>query len=395
MGVDARFGELNMRTKNGLLTKNGLFLCAFFLLEACASSPKPVAQIAPSGGEASLQFSRDARSTMSVLPATQALEARKELQKRKELSIELMASVAELGLIAGHFDEAAEQARGVIKMDFKNAEGMKTLLKVYIFSRRPQEALLLADNALQVQPRDPDVIGLKGLAYYYLNDPFAARDQWRKALEVNPGHVPSQMSLAVLYFQNRNISQAGIGFERVLAIQPSNTDAQIGKALVLDVQGQSVQARERLEKIAADNPRAALVHYNLAVIERDRFENYEKALTHMDAYLKVAPKERTTMERALGMREELRSLIAKKKLNKLSDDELRQLAKKSSQAREQQKAAVSNSPAAVPANAPANAPVSASVNASPADPLTVAPKVEHQKPLGTGDDVESLEDAIR
>ncbi len=353
---------------------------AAFGIVACATSPKPVAQVAPTGDEMTLEFSRDSRSSMAELPSERALESRAEILKRKELSVALMASVAELSFLGGKLEEAAEQARAVIKRDFKNAEAMRTLIKVYIFSKQPREALLLADNALQVQPRDADIIALKGLAYYFLNDPFSARDLWKKALEIHPGHVSSQMNLGVLYFQNRNIAQAGACFERVLAVQPQNGDAQIGKALVLDVQGQSAQAKELLLKVARDNGNPPLVQYNLAMIERERFDDYEKALEHIENYLKSAPKERVSVEGALATREELRALVAKKKQGKLSDEELRRLAKKSTQARDAEEA---KSPQAKPAEP------------QPSPAVREIPEDRKTKSKSSGDDAESLEDAIR
>jgi tetratricopeptide (TPR) repeat protein len=365
-----------------------VFFFAALGFAACATSPKPVAQIAPTGDEVTLQFSRDSRSAMSELPAERALESRKELQKRKDFTLETMSSVAELGFLGGKLEEAAEEARAVIKKDFKNAEAMKTLIKVYVFSKQPREALLLADNALQVQPRSPDIIGLKGLAYYFLNDFFSARDLWKKALEIHPGHVPSQMNLAALYFQNQNMAQAGAGFERVLAVQPQNVDAQIGKALVLDLQGQSEQARELLQKVARENPTASLVQFNLAVMERDRFENYEKALEHMENCLKSSPKERSSMERALAAREELRALVAKKKMGKLSDEELRQLAKKSAQARDADD--VKTHPTKTPEVVPSVTSPSASSQASQASPER--PSVKQKAPV---DETDNLEDALR
>jgi tetratricopeptide (TPR) repeat protein len=355
-------------------------LLASFFVVACATTSKPVAQVAPGGREASLQFSRDAKSSMSELPASDALEARAELAKRENLSVELLASIAELGVLGNKLENAAEAARNVLKIDFKNADAMKTLIKVQIFSGRPREAILLSDNALQVQPRDADIFALKGLAFYFLGDAFAARGLWKQALELNPGHIPSHMNLAVLYFQNRNVMRAGAGFERVLALQPSHVDAQIGRALVLDMQGQSALARERLEHVAAENKTAALVFYNLAVLERDRFENYEKALEHMDAYLKISKKDRAGVERAIAMREDLKALVAKKKLGKISDDELRQMAKRSAQAREN---------------------LQSEDEAKPAPDLKPVPKVEPSKVgdrvrgASQGEDVESLEDALR
>jgi tetratricopeptide (TPR) repeat protein len=359
---------------------NAVLMILSFALGACASTPKSVGQVAPDGRDVSLQFSRDSRSMLFYQPVDEALAVRTAFQQRQEQTIELLASIAELSLIGNRPDEAAEQARSVLKRDFKNAEAMKTLLKVFILGKRYHEALLLAENALQIRPRDADIICLKGLVFYLLEDSFSARDSWKKVLEIDAGNLAAQMNLAALYFLNRNVGQAGSGFDRVLAIQPHNPDALVGKALVLDLQGNSDEARRLLNELAVTNKKSPLVNYNLAVIERERFEDYESAFEHMDMYLREASKDRGNTERAIAQREELRSLIAKKKAKKLSDDDLRELAKKSSQTL--QSTAEDTRPSA-PAAGAAAAPVA-----------PVAPIAPVERPV-RNDEVQSLEDAIR
>jgi tetratricopeptide (TPR) repeat protein len=307
-------------------------LTAALTLVGCASTSKPVAQVSHSGREATLQFSRDSRSMLSRIPTEEAQKSRERLLERKEKTTEILESIAELSLLAGRSDEAAAQARDLLKRDFKNLGALKTLIKVSLFSKRYHEALLLVENGLQMAPKDSDLLNLAGLAHFLMDDVFLARESWKRALAANPQHIPSQMNMSAIYFYNRNLALAGRGFERVLAQQPENVDAKVGRALVVDAQGGSEEARALLQETLKGHRKSSLLLFNLAMIERDRFANYEQALDYLDDYLELVKKERANMEKVVAQREELRLLVAKRKAKKLTDDEIRNLAKRSNQA---------------------------------------------------------------
>lgn len=305
-------------------------------LGACASSAgrAPLSRQTGAQGDTqvTLQLSRDPRSLNALRAQKEATAARADLLARKDLSETLLSSVAELSFLAGRSEDAAREARALLKRDLKNVEAMKTLLKCSLFQGRLDEALLIANNALGLSPRDPDLFALRGLVHYGLGDTVDAREDWKRGLALNPTHIPSQMNLATLYFQNRFMNLAGSGFERVLAIQPENLDAQVGRALVLNAQGNGADARTRLAAILENHPKNQLVLYNLAMIERDRFQNYEVALKHIERYLELGGQDRTGLERALAHRDALRNLVLAKKTRNLSDDELREMANRTSQA---------------------------------------------------------------
>ena len=154
----------------------------------------------------------------------------------------------------------------------------------------------------------------------------------------------------------------------------------------MDLQGNSEEAKRILTEVLVADKKAPLVRYNLAVIERDRFQNFEQALDHLDVYLREAQKDRGTAERAIAMREELRVLIARKKEKKLTDEQLRDIAKKSAQSRRSDvDIPPSKSPdAAATGNTEKNKPAPAPSSISP---VSNGPT--------NSNNAQSLEDAIR
>ena len=284
-----------------------------------------VVEVSDDGKGATLQLSRDSKSLLAVDLASEAKTARQELKARKELSLQLMNSIAELSLLSGNPGQAALEARALLKRDLKNTDAMKTLIKVSLAQNRPEEAILMAENAIAVQPRDADLQCLKGLAEYLVGDSLAARQSWKKALEINPTHVSAHMNLGTLYYHNRNVQLAGAAFEKALALQPQNPDALIGKALVMSAQGQAEPAKQLLVQLLQRSPKSSLVLYNLAVLEKEKFQNFAAAMDYTERYLATAKGDRRSTEKFIAQREELKVLMAKRQ-GPMSDQQLRELA---------------------------------------------------------------------
>lgn len=304
------------------------------VLASCASSGPRVSQVSGNGQETVIELSADPGSLLAAKPVSAAEEARKALKERKDASAVMMASVAELTLLAGKVDEAAQEARELLKKDFRNVNAMRTLVKVLITQKKYSEAIMMASNSLQVHARDADLMSLKGLAHYLNGEIYDARGSWQEAVRMQPGCVSALMNLGALYFANGSPQLAGAYFEKALLRVPNHLDAQVGKALVLSVQGKESEARTRLEVLVKEYPESSLVLYNLAVIERDRFENYEKSIQYVDKYIKVVESQRDRVERAVAMREEMKVELARKNQS-LTDEQVRQMAQKSSQAVQQ------------------------------------------------------------
>jgi tetratricopeptide (TPR) repeat protein len=317
--------NLSLTTVSPFLKSVSLVLGALFVISCASRSEKKVVELSDNGQGATLQLSRDSRSTLFLDVTKEAQEARAELLARKEVSQELLNSIAELSLLAGNPDDAAKEARELLKKDLKNMSAMRTLVKVQIARNRPEQALLIAENALRDNARDADMLGLQGLGHFISGDLLAARSSWKKGVDANPSHIPSLMNLGVLYYQNRNLQLSGSYFEKVLALQSQNSDALIGKALVLSGQGQWESAKVLLTELLQSSPKSQLALYNLAIIEKERFKNFDLALGYTERYLAVVKNNRVATEKFIAQREELKGILAKKS-GPVTDEQLRKMA---------------------------------------------------------------------
>jgi tetratricopeptide (TPR) repeat protein len=234
-------------------------------------------------------------------------------------------------LLVGHMTrDAAEQARVILKRDLRNVRALKTLIKAALIERRPHEALVLVGNASNLSASDAELFSFEGLAQFQLNNPLYAKALWNKALSLDPNHIPTLMNTGVLLFQNGHSKKAGALFDRVLTIQPQHLDAQVGRALVMSSEGQSEEAVASLDEILKRSGENALVLENLANISRDRLKDYKRAARYVDRTLAMGKVDRRTIETAVGMKQELRRLMATQEKN-LSDENLREMASRSPQ----------------------------------------------------------------
>ncbi len=307
-----------------------LGLCsAVLLLAACKTSGSQVSDSSGKARTVDVQRSSDAESFLSQKAPEAAIKARNNITAGSPNTADgLLLTVAELSLLGNDSTKAREAARSRLKSNFNDVEAMNVLIRAAVSEGKRAEAKLLVENALAADSRNAATLNLKGLIHFQEKELIEAREAWKLALKYDPTHQSAMMNLGALYFQNRNIDHAGILFERILAQQPAHLDARVGFALVRYAQGKPEEGRALLQKVVSTDDSSPLVHYNLAIIERDGFQNFPKALAHMERFIEVTariPSARKSMEGGLQVASQLRSLLANEK-QKLSDADLRSMA---------------------------------------------------------------------
>lgn len=106
----------------------------------------------------------------------------------------------------------------------------------------------------------------------------------KQALAVSPDNLPLILLLANAYVDQFSLEDAREQFERALAIEPSDPAAKTGIAHLLNLNGKTSEAVLRLEQVCAESPNHApawLLRAQLALTEdeaEDAREWYEKAV---------------------------------------------------------------------------------------------------------------------
>lgn len=86
------------------------------------------------------------------------------------------------------------------------------------------------------------------------------------AYKQNPKDVKTLLTLGDAYLQANRPDDANKIFVEVLAIDPKNSDARAGMALVTMAKGDVAKAQSELEAVIKDDPNSQSAHYDLAII---------------------------------------------------------------------------------------------------------------------------------
>jgi tetratricopeptide (TPR) repeat protein len=176
---------------------------------------------------------------------------------------------AELAAAAGnrgdYFNKAVESYKAALKADPNATFISEELSDLYIQSGRLREAVVEAEDALKQNPADLNARRLLARIYTrMIGDSQANRidenmvkkaiEQYQKITEGDPKDVESWLMLGRLDKIAQNSTDAMKAYQKALAIDPDNEDANTGLAMVYADLGDNKAAADLLRKITEKNP---------------------------------------------------------------------------------------------------------------------------------------------
>jgi len=171
------------------------------------------------------------------------------------------ALASQLALLKGDSQTAGREASIALKLEPRNFNAAKLLVKALIQDKKFTEAVALIENILKQVPGDLDMMGNLGIAYLGLKDKEKARLAFSRLLEASPENSKALAMLTALTADND------------LARATQIVEAQIGKApkaaghymLFGDLQARqknydaALAAFEKAQELAPDNPQPYIV----------------------------------------------------------------------------------------------------------------------------------------
>jgi len=121
-----------------------------------------------------------------------------------------------------------------------------------------------------------------------LNEPEQARDAYRRALELNPDHVPARVNLGRLLHERKQVKLAEVHYRIALTGEPENTTALFNLGVALEDLGRLDEAAQTYEATVRAEPKHADAHYNLARLY-ERLGKKALAIRHLKAYQTIRP----------------------------------------------------------------------------------------------------------
>ena len=119
------------------------------------------------------------------------------------------------------------------------------------------------------------------------SDHGAAREAYRAALALDPGHVEAHVNLGCLEHEAGNLEDAEEHYRAALAAHPQHAIARFDLAVVLEDLGRDRDALRAYEAVLVDDPACAEAHHNLARL-CERTGDRASALRHFVAYRQLA-----------------------------------------------------------------------------------------------------------
>ncbi len=126
---------------------------------------------------------------------------------------------------AGRTDEALAAIRQEIGLAPNDPRPRPAEITVLLTAKRPQEALIAAENALRAEPGNPDYLYLRGAVRMALRQLPGAEQDFRQVLQVKPDHVATMNDLAVLLMLTGRNEEARAILRKVLEIKPGDATA--------------------------------------------------------------------------------------------------------------------------------------------------------------------------
>jgi TolB-like protein/DNA-binding winged helix-turn-helix (wHTH) protein/Tfp pilus assembly protein PilF len=160
--------------------------------EARADARKAI-QLAPELAEAHLALAYFYED--GVLDFTQAREAFERALTLAPGDAKLLRLSGDFLVSMGQFDEGISVARRALALDPLNRKSYLVLGWGLYFARRYQEAIQAFTDTISLDPTVQEPYGLRGLAYYGLDDLANARS----SCEAKPDHWVTQWCLAIIY----------------------------------------------------------------------------------------------------------------------------------------------------------------------------------------------------
>ena len=189
---------------------------------------------------------------------------------------------------AGDFYKAVEMYKSALVLNDSYYDAVSGLAHAYYGLDEFDESLKYVFQAERLDPRNTDLMNLKGRIYLNTGELSSAKDVFSSVLEIEENNIEAEFGLAELDVASGQLVTAERRYENVLLVSPESRKALLSLVLINDDAGRMENAEVYLRKALqfyADN---AFVRF-IAARHYYRTENTEEALYHLQTALFLQP----------------------------------------------------------------------------------------------------------
>jgi cytochrome c-type biogenesis protein CcmH/NrfG len=126
--------------------------------------------------------------------------------------------------------ERVKALEAVAAQNPKDAQPRVQLGNMFFDAEQFREAIGWYEQALKLQPNDPNVSTDLGVAYYYTNQPDRALAQFDHSLRVDPKHIKTLLNVGIVRaFGKQDLPGAARAWQQVVDISPDSPEGQAAK----------------------------------------------------------------------------------------------------------------------------------------------------------------------
>ena len=184
------------------------------------------------------------------------------------------------------YDEAIAFAQEALKKNANNVDAYSEVGAVYLEKGDLEKALFVLQQAMgRSGGENANLQSVLGKVYYAQEKNINAEQAFRKALELEPTLIEAAMYLAFIQVNNRAWSNAQTTVQTALDLEADNAALLNLMGIVQRGLGNIDEAEKMYQQayqLSPNNPEPLI---NLAVLEADYRNEYQKAFAYLDRYL--------------------------------------------------------------------------------------------------------------
>ena len=235
-------------------------------------------RVRPSSADAHLMAARCARHLGAFDAADQHLNAARRADGD---SATLALENALLDVQRGQGDPSGEMyLNTLVEHDRpETSEIFETLAEVYLYRYRLDAAQRIAERWLVRRPDDAQAFFVRGSVWEAMRQIDKARDDYRRAVELDPENVEAGKRLAEVLLSQSEADEALKQFDRLRALAPDDPSLELGAARCHRLLGHTEEAGRLLDALAARQPKNAAVwrERGSVAMDQDRFDSAEQS----------------------------------------------------------------------------------------------------------------------
>jgi Flp pilus assembly protein TadD len=237
------------------------------------------------------------------------------------------ARLAEIYRQTGDHAKAMEFARAALMRDPQSITALKVMMRSYVDRKQLTLAKLVALRAVKIDDNDAELHHTVGLILQQEGDADGALLEFKKALEVNSGYLPSRILLAQMALQAENYPGAEEHLRKILQAGAKSAAAHLNLGVAYKGQGQFDKAMQEYDEAEKLDPKLPAIYLNRAIILHRVKDAPERAMELYKKYIAMAGDEVALSAEApvFALMREAETIIQAKKEAKLAEDQAKQM----------------------------------------------------------------------